>query len=215
MVLTFIAPASLLQNGLAVPKIDSVLPVVMRDPFQRDRNTALRLGHDDKDETNTNAHHSYKIEFKIETRIIELLSISAVSIISLVSSLGTVWSEYSVILTGCGPTQLSDVLERSCYIGTLFIAGLSLFIRIVTGKGIAHSILQFEGEMKLEDDKSFILLVEIVEALSLFAALMAFVTLGFQTYKGERMDGLSGIDVDMCRAIQQNHDLHANKVTIF
>ena len=59
------------------------------------------------------------------------------SIFSLLSSVGTLWSEYSVMTTGCGPFQLPDSLKRGCYLGTLVVAGLSVFMRIVTGKSMS------------------------------------------------------------------------------
>jgi hypothetical protein len=115
------------------------------------------------------------------------LTVTTTGMISLIGSLGTLWSEYSVILTGCGPPQLADVFERGCYLSTLGLAGLSVFLRIITGEGIGSN------------NK----LLRTAETMSLFAAFAAFVVLGAQEYKGEQMDGLSGINVDMCRALQE------------
>jgi len=44
--------------------------------------------------------------------------------------------------------------------------------------------------------------VRIAEYASVVAVLGAFVALGFQEMRGSNMDGLSGIDVSMCRAIR-------------
>ena len=65
---------------------------------------------------------SYKKESKMK-----ILSpfVSVFSAAALLSIGGTLWSEYTVIMTGCGPMLLPDVVERSCYLGVLVIAGSS------------------------------------------------------------------------------------------
>eukprot|EP00956_Cyclotella_meneghiniana_P001997 scaffold2243_cov73-Cyclotella_meneghiniana.AAC.3 len=69
-----------------------------------------------------------------------------------------------------------------------------------------HWVHLVDGDKRIGDGKQFSLgLIHIAENVSLFAVLMAFISLGVQEYKGERMDGLSGINVDMCRATQQLH----------
>lgn len=114
------------------------------------------------------------------------------------ASLCTMWSEYSVLTTGCGPMQLSDTLERGCYLGVLFVAGLSVFVRIVSGGQSLSDVY------KNSIDNNCYPYFTLVESLSLVAVLGAFVALGMQSIKGEQMDGLSGINIDMCRAIQQS-----------
>jgi hypothetical protein len=107
----------------------------------------------------------------------------------------------SVIRTGCGPQLLPDIVERSCYLGVLVIAGLSVFLRIVTGSGVADAIIT-----NTEDDKddTSLQIFRSVEYLSLIVVFGAFVSLGSQTINGEQMDGMSGINVEMCKAIQQS-----------
>ena len=124
----------------------------------------------------------------------------SLSVAALLASIGTIYSELSVIQTGCGPSLLPDIIERSCYLGVLVIAGLSVFLRIVTGSGLADSIIN------TQDDKDIISLqlFRSVEYLSLLAVFGAFISLGSQTINGEQMDGMSGINVEMCKAIQQS-----------
>ena len=131
------------------------------------------------------------------------------SIIGIMSSCGTLWSEFAVMVTGCGPLQLPDAVERGCYLGTLTFAGLSVFTRIVSGQGISASLGRVEiRDIELGDDEvivfSPLFWLQIAEVASLIGVLMAFVALGMQEFKGEKMDGLSGINIDMCRAIQQS-----------
>ena len=83
----------------------------------------------------------------------------------------------------------------------LVIAGLSVFLRIVTGSGVADAIIT-----NTEDDKddTSLQIFRSVEYLSLIVVFGAFVSLGSQTINGEQMDGMSGINVEMCKAIQQS-----------
>ena len=134
-----------------------------------------------------------------------------ISSILSVASLGTLWSEYSVILTGCGPRSLPDVVERSCYLGALVGAGSSVFLRIVSGNGLA-TVIESSIEKKRPDgaakDTSGIVLqiMRAAEYLSFMTIVGAFVALGSQTIHGEQMDGMSGINIDMCKAMQQLDD---------
>ena len=133
-----------------------------------------------------------------------LLPVSILSITSILASIGTIWSEYTVFMTGCGPLSLPDVVERSCYLGVLVIAGSSVFARIVTG-GSGLAIAISGNGIANENSNTNIVLqqIRLAEWLSLLAIAGAFVALGSQTINGEQMDGMSGINVDMCRAIQQ------------
>ena len=98
--------------------------------------SALRLENGEDDGNNIYNPRKEKINERESTY--EYIIIPYVtSIFSLLSSVGTLWSEYSVITTGCGPFQLPDSLERGCYLGTLVVAGLSVFMRIVTGKSMS------------------------------------------------------------------------------
>ena len=47
-------------------------------------------------------------------------------------SIGVLYSESFIIMTGCGPLNFSDTLERISYQGVIVFAGLALFNRIVT-----------------------------------------------------------------------------------
>lgn len=125
--------------------------------------------------------------------------VSGVAEIGIGFALGVLWSESFIAFTGCGPTNFSDALERICYQGVIVLAGAALFNRIVTGgKGLEKSAEDFFGPLE-----SFTLIqVLIAEYASALAVIGAFVALGLQYSRGTSMDGLSGIDVDMCRAIR-------------
>lgn len=112
--------------------------------------------------------------------------------VSFASSSVVLWSEASVVLTGCGPLNLNDTLERSTYWITLLVAGSCWFCRLAFQGQSLSSILDL-------DSKRLVLSVEI---LSYVAVLGAIVALGTQTMQGSQMDGLSGIDIEYCRSIQ-------------
>jgi len=122
--------------------------------------------------------------------------VSGIAEIGIGFSLGVLWSEYSIIVTGCGPLNFSDTLERICYQGVIILSCLAVFNRIVTGKGLDDSSIDFFGPL----EHFTLIQVKIAEYVSLLAVLGAFVALAFQESRGVDMDGLSGIDVDMCRA---------------
>ena len=44
--------------------------------------------------------------------------------------------------------------------------------------------------------------MKVVELTSALAVIGAFIAIGFQLTNGEKMDGLSGIDIEMCRALR-------------
>jgi len=146
----------------------------------------INKGHfDDDDDDGRNDEHD-----------VVILTTASMLSASAFASLCTIWSEYSVLTTGCGPMELSDTLERGCYLGVLFVAGLSVFVRIVSGGQSLSDVY------KNSIDNSFYPYFMLVESLSLVAVMGAFIALALQSIKGEQMDGLSGINVDMCRAIQ-------------
>jgi len=127
--------------------------------------------------------------------------ISGVAEISMGMSIGTLWSEFSVIVTGCGPIQMSDFLERFCYEGVIAVSCAMIFMKIVSGKSLTVlSDEYFDGLLRLED--STLLQVSIAEALTFLAVVGAFVALGSQISNGVDMNGLSGIDIEMCRAVR-------------
>jgi hypothetical protein len=50
--------------------------------------------------------------------------------------------------------------------------------------------------------RSTLIQVRVAEVASALAVLGAFLALGLQEHRGTNIDGLSGIDIDMCRAIR-------------
>jgi hypothetical protein len=132
--------------------------------------------------------------------------VSGIAEISLGASLCVLWSEYSVITTGCGPLDLSDFLERFCYQADITCAGLYLFSRIAFGRNVATLLI---------DEESFgyplqgltLLQVTWAEWLAFGSIVGAFLALSFQVANGAAMDGLSGIDVEMCRNMRDFRNL--------
>lgn len=123
---------------------------------------------------------------------------SGIAEIGMGFSLGVLYSEYFIIMTGCGPLNFSDTLERICYQGVIVYAGLALFNRIVTRSGLDDTVNEMFGPLQ----ESTLWQVQLAEYLSAAAVVGAIVALQVQTTKGVSMDGLSGIDVSMCRAIR-------------
>ncbi|KAL7486902.1 hypothetical protein ACHAW6_012507 [Cyclotella cf. meneghiniana] len=168
--------------------------------------------HDDNQSQSQSQTNYHKAEPAIEHGFLSpSLVISAACMVSIASSLVTLWSEYSIITTGCGPPQLSDLVERGCYLGTLVIAGLSVFTRIVTGLDVATTMKDYVNDGLKKNSRDGIdhfnfLQIQLAESMSLSVVFGAFLALGIQQYNGEKMDGLSGINVDMCRALQSLRD---------
>lgn len=123
--------------------------------------------------------------------------VAGIAEIGFAFSLGVLWSEYSVALTGCGPTNFSDTLERICYQGVIVFAGVALFNRIVKGTNLAVSSEEFFGPL----EEFTLVQVRISEWASALAVVGAFLALAFQYSRGAHMDGMSGIDESMCRAL--------------
>lgn len=124
--------------------------------------------------------------------------VAGVAEISMGLSLGVLWSEFSVMTTGCGPLNFSDALERICYQGVIVVAGTALFLRIVTRVDLATNCSDYFGEVM----ETTMLQVKVAEYLSLLAVVGAFVALAVQSATGAQMDGMSGIDIELCRAIR-------------
>ena len=105
-----------------------------------------------------------------------------------------------MITSGCGPLNFSDTLERICYQGVILTAGLSLFTRIVTIGDLTSYVCDeyFGGSLA----EATVVQVRAAELLSMLAVVGAFVSLGFQIAHGEQMDGLSGINIELCRAVR-------------
>ena len=114
-------------------------------------------------------------------------------------SIGVLYSEYFIIMTGCGPPNFGDTLERICYQGVIVYSGLALFIRIVTQfkSGLEDTLDNMYGPLQ----PATLWQVRIAEYLSATAVVGAIVALQVQYSKGVSMDGLSGIDINMCRAM--------------
>lgn len=149
---------------------------------------------DDDDDDGNNQHITKDTDnLLLPTATFLLASASA--------SICTLWSEYSVLMTGCGPRSLPDALERGSYLSVLVVAGLSVFVRIVSG---GQSLSQIYNNNTIKSDMKYNLFVNLVENLSLLAVAGAFAALSAQSMNGEQMDGLSGVNVEMCRAIQQS-----------
>ena len=127
---------------------------------------------DDDDDDSRNDEHD----------VVTLTTASMLSA-SAFASLCTIWSEYSVLTTGCGPMQLSDTLERGCYLGVLFVAGLSVFVRIVSGGESLSDVY------KNSIDNKFNPYFMLVESLSLVAVMGAFIALALQSSNERGADG--------------------------
>ena len=134
---------------------------------------------------------------------------SGVAEIGIAFALGVVYSEYWIIRTGCGPPNFNDTLERICYQGVLIYAGLALFHRIVSSTGGTSSNGWRSRSVRETMENEFgpllsttLWQMEIAEYSSALAVLGAVVALVFQYNNQQQMDGLSGIDINMCRAIR-------------
>jgi hypothetical protein len=125
---------------------------------------------------------------------------SGIAEIGMGCSIGVLYSEFFIIMTGCGPPNFSDSIERISYQGVIVLAGLTLFNRIVTqfNFSLGETINDQFGPLQ----KSTLLQVNVAEFLSVIAVLGAIVALEVQSNNGVSMDGLSGIDINMCRAIR-------------
>ena len=78
---------------------------------------------------------------------------------------------------------------------------MAVFNRIVTRNDLAESARSVVGPI----DNVTLLNVRVAEWSSILAVLGAFGALGIQYAVGANIDGLSGIDIDMCRSMQQLH----------
>jgi hypothetical protein len=125
--------------------------------------------------------------------------VAGISEISMGCNLGVLWSEYAIATTGCGPYGLSDGLERFCYQGVIVAMGMVVFNRIVRRTDLADTCLDYFGALM----DSTVWQVRAAEWLTLFSVLGALVALAIQLGSGASMNGLSEIDVGMCRAMQQ------------
>ncbi|EJK56779.1 hypothetical protein THAOC_23264 [Thalassiosira oceanica] len=133
------------------------------------------------------------------------LAVLGITSLSILAAVGTLWSEVAILITRCGPRFLPDEIERGCYLGVIVVSGLSLFLRIVTGHGLATFIINNSvGDDAEEISRLSLQQLKICEQLSNAAVVFAFVALGAQLFRQEQIDGMSGINVEMCRAIGMN-----------
>ncbi|CAB9512911.1 expressed unknown protein [Seminavis robusta] len=133
----------------------------------------------------------------------QVATIMTTAAAALASSLGVFWSEASVFQTGCGPLYLPDWLERSFYLGVLAVSGISVFFRIVfPDQGGLTGLLLPNDDQNEKNLGPLRVAIQASEAMALLAVFAAVIVLVNQSLNGEAMDGLSGIDLDKCRARQ-------------
>jgi len=151
--------------------------------------------------------------FSPSSKNLELAVATAASALTIPASAIVLWSEWAIFWTGCGPVHLSDALERGSYLTVIATSSLFWLTRLVT-LGQMNLADVFTVELRAAEGAAadtnndtqrkqasirlrMIRWAELVNALAVFGA---FVTLGLQINRDTRMDGLTGINVDMCRA---------------
>eukprot|EP00529_Nitzschia_sp_RCC80_P026559 CAMPEP_0113454672 /NCGR_PEP_ID=MMETSP0014_2-20120614/7983_1 /TAXON_ID=2857 /ORGANISM="Nitzschia sp." /LENGTH=281 /DNA_ID=CAMNT_0000346083 /DNA_START=168 /DNA_END=1014 /DNA_ORIENTATION=- /assembly_acc=CAM_ASM_000159 len=149
---------------------------------------------------------------------------SGLAEISLGCSIGVLWSEISIALTGCGPSNLSDTLKGSviCLFNRVVSTATSFLISggesssssSSDSSGLSSSIvnefLSASNSLGSLAEEQYgplqsltTIQIQAAEFLSVLAVFGSVLVLGLQYYvRGTTMDGLSGIDIDLCRAIQ-------------
>ena len=65
------------------------------------------------------------------------------------------------------------------------------------------AVIESSIDSTIPNRDTITLQIRSVEYLSLLVVVGAFISLGAQIVNGEQMDGLSGINEDMCKAMQQ------------
>lgn len=133
-----------------------------------------------------------------------VVTILAIVCSSLVATAVTLWSEWAVYQTGCGPLSLPDIVERSSYQVVILVSGVSWFVRIVFRQSLTNFMVQQEfWGTNQEDDHRWNILIAAVgwaESVSYLAVVLAFLDLWQQVQNNVAMDGLSGIDIEACNA---------------
>jgi hypothetical protein len=125
--------------------------------------------------------------------------VAGTSCLTLLSSSVVIWSEASVILSGCGPLQLSDTIERACYLMVLSVASICWFCRLAFQRSVDGIILEQQTADAAIQPEILTQLIRIAEAFCYIAVLGAVLALLVQVLNGAQMDGLSGIDVQLCQ----------------
>ena len=123
---------------------------------------------------------------------------TAISATSITSSVVTLWSETSIFLSGCGPIELPDVVERVSYQAVILVAGVCWFTRLAFQRDPNSFLLTVAT--KNSDNTWIRRQLQITEFLLYLAVVGAVVVLLNQIENGAQMDGLSGIDIGMCKA---------------
>ena len=124
--------------------------------------------------------------------------VAGIAEISMGFSVGVLYSEMSILSSGCGPMNFSDTLERICYEGVILFAGSSIFSRIAFQKDLVRLTEDYFPYL----EPFTLAQVRFAEILSLLGVIGAFAALFLQIYNGEQLDGLSGINIEMCRALR-------------
>ncbi|KAL9178873.1 hypothetical protein ACHAXT_011846 [Thalassiosira profunda] len=134
-----------------------------------DASAALRLNNNEGDGQDNGAGN------------ILIFPATALSTTATLAATTTLWSEYAVLRTGCGPSSLPDAIERGCYLVVLAVAGISVFLRIVTGEGVASLAARSIGSSGSGSERDAVVLqCRVAEWTSLLAVLGAFVALQYR-----------------------------------
>jgi hypothetical protein len=65
------------------------------------------------------------------------IAVASTSIVTLICSSIVLWSEASILLSGCGPLQLNNAVERTPYWVVLIVASGCWFCRVAFGESLA------------------------------------------------------------------------------
>jgi hypothetical protein len=192
---------SIYVAGFMVPQPEAMISPRKTSPI----GGARRLHSHHHTTPRTTAHSSTSTALAYQATRYDSL-VSGIAEISLGASLCVLWSEYSVITTGCGPLDLSDFLERFCYQADITCAGLYLFSRIAFGRNVATILIE-EEPFGYPLQGLTLLQVTWAEWLAFGSVVGAFLALSFQVANGAAMDGLTGIDVEICRNMRDFRNL--------
>jgi len=166
----------------------------------------MLLDDDNNNNNNNNRYHQiHVLRANNNYRTPQDSLFSGIAEIGMGFSIGVLYSEYFIITTGCGPPNFGDTLERICYQGVIIFAGLALFNRIIVFSQLDNNISSVGDTIDYQFgplQKSTLWQIDVAEYLSFTAVLGAVVALEIQLQNGVSMDGLSGIDINMCRAIR-------------
>jgi hypothetical protein len=97
---------------------------------------------------------------------------------------------------------LPDIIERISYQALIFVSSVAWFIRIVFQQSLTTFMTQ-RGFLVTNDDDAHqwsILALRLAELLAYLSVVLAFIVLWKQVQDNVALDGLSGINVEACRA---------------